>query len=133
VKHTNYKNAIRLNEQKLKQKAHEILYCSNGKVLETTRNNFFMFQGNTLITPKENVLFGITRRVVIDLAKREFPIEERDVCLSEIVQANEAFLTGTNKKILPVVRIDEQAIGNGKPGRNTRLLMQAFDRFVKTY
>src|SRR5688572_11942737 len=91
VKTTNYRNAIRKNPEKLRAKAHEIPYCSNGKVLETTRNNFFVFKANTLVTPKENVLHGITRGFVLELARGVFKVEERDLPVSELNEASEAF------------------------------------------
>ncbi|MEW6467741.1 MAG: aminotransferase class IV [Bacteroidota bacterium] len=127
IKTTNYKNAIRLNPEKLRQKAHEILYCSGGKILETTRNNFFVFKGDTLITPGANILHGITRSFVLSFAKGVFRVEERDVLVSELPGVSEAFITGTTRKILPVVKVNDQAIGEGKPGKNSLHLLKLFE------
>ncbi len=129
VKTTNYKKAIQLLPEKIKSNAFEVLYCSEGNILETTRNNFFIFKGNTLITPKENILQGITRSLVLELAKEKFKIEERDLKVEELKDADEAFITGTTKKLLPVVQIDEQIIGNGKP---STLLLELLNQYIQT-
>ena len=131
VKTTNYMNAIRASPEKLKQGAFELLYHFENRVLETSRNNFFIFKENKLITPKFNVLQGVTRKLVLYLAADDFEMEERNVELHELKQASEAFITGTTKKILPVVKIDEQTIGNGLVGRNTKILMDGFQKFTE--
>ena len=53
--------------------------------------------------------------------------------LSELLEADEVFICGTNKGIVPVVKVDEAIIGSGKPGPKTRLLIQHFPDFVRTY
>ncbi len=130
VKTTNYKNAIRLQHEKRRRGAYEILYHSDGKIRETTRNNFFLFKGNTLITPREKILHGITRGLVIELAKNRFEVEERDLRVSELKEADEAFITGTTKKVLPVVKVDDLMIGNGKPGELTNILLRSFNDYI---
>jgi branched-chain amino acid aminotransferase len=130
VKTTNYRNAILKQEAKINSGAYEMLYVYDNKVLETTRNNIFFFLGDTLITPEKNILKGVTRKVVIELTEGLFKTERRDVAIEEMKEATECFITGTTKKILPVVQIDEIYIGNGKPGPNTRLLMERFEKVV---
>jgi branched-chain amino acid aminotransferase len=130
VKTTNYKNAIKANREKLQAQAHEILYCAKGRILETTRNNFFIFKGNTLVTAKENVLHGITRGFVISLARENFRVEERDLLVKELPHASEAFITGTTRKILPVVQVNDRMIGNGKPGENSLRLLKLFEEKI---
>jgi branched-subunit amino acid aminotransferase/4-amino-4-deoxychorismate lyase len=133
VKTTNYKKAIQLLPEKMRQDAFEVLYCSLGNILETTRNNFFIFKGDTLITPNENVLPGITRGFVLELAKGKFNIEERVLKVSELKEADEAFITGTTKKILPVVQVDQQTIADGKPGKNSIKLLELFNNYLETH
>lgn len=131
TKSTDYLIALKLEEIKKKHNAFEILYTSRKKVREMTRSNFFMFKGNTLITPKRDVLQGITRQVVLDIAKKFFKIEERDIYFEELKLSNETFLTGTTKKIVPIKQIDN-IIYKHAPGKNTKLLMKAFDDFVNS-
>lgn len=129
-KTTEYMTAVKLQGLKKEKDAFDVLYCFRGEVLEVTRNNFFLCKDDVLITPKENILPGITRKVVIELAQREFNIEERLVNIDELTLADEAFLCGTSKKIIPVVEIDEIKINGGIPGKNTRRIMEMFDAYI---
>lgn len=134
IKTTNYVEAVRaINERQKKEKFFEILYVSSGVVLEASTSNFFVFIGDKLITPKDNILKGITRNLVIKLAQKEFEVEERELKTEELNSATEAFIAATNKDIVPVVQIDDKKIGDGKPGKNTKRLMEIFAEFVKSY
>jgi len=133
AKTLNYITAIKLQPFKKRQKAFEILYTYKGYILEATTSNFFIFKKDNLITPKENILYGITRNYVIKLAKDIFKIEERAVSLKELDSATEAFITSTNKEIVPVVKIDNKIIGNGKVGKNTKKLIEIFHLFTQNY
>ncbi len=134
IKTTNYAEAVRvINKRQKKEKFFEILYVSNGVVLEASTSNFFAFIGDKLIAPKDNILKGITRNLVIKLAKKKFEVEERELKKEELNSATEAFIAATNKDIVPAVKIDNLKIGDGKPGRNTRRLMEIFEEFVKKY
>ena len=134
IKTTNYVEAVKaINERQKKEKFFEILYVSDGKVLEASTSNFFVFIGDKLITPKGNILKGITRNLVIKLAKKEFEVEERELKTEELALVTEAFIAATNKDIVPVVQIDDLKIGDGKPGKNTKRLMEIFEEFVRNY
>jgi len=128
AKTTDYITMLKLQNQKQKQKAFEILYVNKGLVLEGATSNVFFFKKNTLITPKNNILTGITRKFVIELAKNKFKVEVRDVKVSEIKNVTEAFLTSTTREILPVIKIGAVKIGNGKVGENTKYLMNLFKK-----
>lgn len=100
------------------QGAIEALYIDrNGLALECTTSNVFAFTGETLITPGRGILSGVTRKVVLELAERLFPIDIRDISRSELVAADEVFITGTGKGLVPVVQVDEDTIGDGRPGK----------------
>jgi len=64
IKSTGYLNAIKLIPLIEQRAAHDVLYCHDGQVLELARDSFFLFEGDTLVTPKENILLGIIRMVV---------------------------------------------------------------------
>ena len=100
-------------------------------VLEATRSNFFIFRGDTLVTPNRGILLGITRNVVLELARGKFPIEERPILLDELALADEAFITSSSKEITPVIQIDDRIIGDGKPGQRTYQLEQLFIEMVE--
>lgn len=131
VKSTGYLNAIKLMPLVRQHGAHDLLYCHGGGVLELTRNNFFLFVEGTLVTPKDSILLGITRKVLLGLCRDVFPIEERAVQTSEIARATEAFLSGTTKGVMPVVQVDDTIIADGVPGENTRRVMSLFRDYTR--
>ncbi|OWK27336.1 MAG: hypothetical protein US76_03815 [Parcubacteria group bacterium GW2011_GWA2_38_13b] len=134
AKTTDYAIAAMLQNLRKKKKAIEVLYIKNGLILEATMSNFFIFKKNTLITPKNNVLIGITRDFVVKLAKKaKFFVEERDLPLREIKSVSEAFITATTKEIAPIIQINDQKIGNGKIGKNTQILMELFRKYAQNY
>ena len=126
VKSLNYLTAVRLHNPEKGKQPFEVLYTWQGRVLEATTSNFFIFKGHTLVTPRRDVLVGTTRNLVMKLAQRKFQVSERDIPLRDLSRAREAFLTATNKEIVPVVEIDGKRIGNGKVGERTKLLMGLF-------
>lgn len=130
VKSLNYLTALRAANCAKGKPPFEILYAWQGRVLEAATSNFFIFSGDTLITPKHEVLIGTTRNLVIKLARKEFRVKEKDVTLRELNGATEAFLTATNKDIVPVVAAGGRKIGTGKPGKRTLRLMELFYEYV---
>ncbi|NUQ57342.1 MAG: aminotransferase class IV [Candidatus Paceibacter sp.] len=136
IKTLNYQAAVKaFNEGKKTAKDFlEILYVSDGFVLEASTSNFFVFKNDVLITPSEGILKGTTRNLVIKLAKENgFSVEERELSFQEMKTADEAFITSTYKDITPIVQVDDFKIGEGKPGKNTKRLMQIFEEFVRNY
>jgi branched-chain amino acid aminotransferase len=126
AKSINYIPATMALEAARRQGAIEALWVTrDGRVQEGTTSNLFIFNGQTLVTPGQEILPGITRRVILELAAPLFPVEIRDIQTEELFRASEVFITGTNKGLVPVVRIDAQIIGTGRPGENTRRLMAA--------
>ncbi len=91
----------------------------------------FAFIDEKLVTPGGRILCGITRQVVLDLAKDHYPIEFRDISVDEFLKAHEIFITGTSKGLLPIVQVNETIIGDGKPGKHTRKLMQLLEELVQ--
>lgn len=125
VKTTNYLNAIRLWPEVEAAGAIELLYHWEGNWLECSRSNFFLVVDGVLLTPPATVVLpGITRGKVLALAKDAgIPVEEQILPVNILPQAAEAFITGTTKKIMPVVKVDGQQIGQGEPGPLTKKLM----------
>ena len=120
--------ALALKKAK-EQTAVEAIYINReNEALEGTTSNLFAFFKDKLVTPSQGVLKGITRRVILSLGHQHFEVEERPVKLEELFQANEVFITGTNKGVVPVIQIDDRIIGKGKPGKNTTTLIQALDQ-----
>lgn len=134
LKTTSYLRAIKeINKKQKKEKFFEILYTDKGNILECATSNFFIFQGDKLITTKEGVLCGTMRNLVISLAKRKFAVQERAIKIKDLDSATESFITATNKNILPVVKIDSKIIGNRKVGKNTKILLKILKEFIEKY
>jgi branched-chain amino acid aminotransferase len=133
LKSTNYLHMIRLAAEMKSQGAADLLYHKDGEVSELTRSNFFIFKGDTLITPHQNILHGITRRVVLELAEKAFKVEVRPLLVEELEEADEAFTTSTTKWVMPVVQIGRQIVGDGKPGVRTLKLLEQFEKLVTEY
>jgi branched-chain amino acid aminotransferase len=133
AKTTNYVAAVRSLKEALRRDAVDALFVNEqGHVLEGTRSNFFVLRGDTLITPRTGVLIGVTRNVVLELARGRFLIEERPILLEELSQVDEAFITSSSKEITPVVKIDDLVIGGGVPGPRTYELEQRFIALVES-
>jgi len=123
AKSINYIPATIALEKARRQGAIEALYLDRQDfVLEGTTSNIFAFRGRTLITPGRDILSGITRQVVLSVAAKHFEVEIRDISRQELLGADEVFITGTNKGVVPVIQVDDTPIGRGTPGTLTREL-----------
>eukprot|EP01124_Arcella_intermedia_P033621 TRINITY_DN8108_c0_g1_i1.p1 TRINITY_DN8108_c0_g1~~TRINITY_DN8108_c0_g1_i1.p1 ORF type:complete len:239 (+),score=46.52 TRINITY_DN8108_c0_g1_i1:107-823(+) len=128
AKTTNYIVAINAQQRAHSQGALDALYVSpQGDVLEGTTWNIFAFFGGTLVTPREDVLKGLTRETVLSVASRVFNVQEGPLSLSRLLQADEVFICSSSKRILPVSHIDGKPIGKGVPGINTKKISILFD------
>src|SRR5207253_3053662 len=87
---------------------------------------FIVTKDRKVVTPAENVLHGITRMKVLEIAGEKYKAEEREISVDELKSAAEVFLTSTTKRLLPVLKIDDIVVGDGKPGEITRELYRSF-------
>ena len=134
AKSTNYLTAVWALQQAHHQEAIETIYVDrNNRMLEGTTTNFYFFKDNKLITTQSDILPGITRGVVMELVKGYFDVEFRDIDKDEIGSMKEVFISASNKEIVPIIRIDETVVGDGKPGANTRKMMQLFKDYTRLY
>lgn len=132
AKSINYIPATMALQQAREQGAVEAVFVDRrGYVLEGTMSNIFIFQNDILITPGENILAGITRKVILDLAASVYAIEVRPISLIEFQQADEIFITSTNKGLVPVAMVNNTALRNAGPGPHTRQMMDIFNEFIR--
>ena len=111
-----------------------IMLNSEGYVAECTGDNLFIIKDNQMFTPSlsSGALHGITRQTSIDLVgELGVPTSEPNLTRYDLYNADECFLTGTGAEIVPVVKIDERKIGNGKPGKITKKLVKAYQELTK--
>lgn len=133
VKSTDYKHLIILRDKIKAAGAKDVLFYKNGEISELSRSNLFIVKGNSLITPHENILNGITRQTLIELAKPHFNVEERSVSLEEVLNADEVFTSSTTKRVLPITKIDNQIISEGKMGEKSRFLLGLIDDMIANW
>ena len=97
-----------------------IFLTEEGHVSEGATCNLFIFRNGKLVTPPgtDNILEGITRASVIDLARNEMRLEvvERSISRSELYVSDEVFFTGTAVEIAPIVAVDHRPVGTGEVG-----------------
>ncbi len=119
VKTIDYLMAIRLRTFIKKQNADEVLYHDHNEIRECPRANFFLITKNEeVLTPEKNILRGITRKKILGFSGVD--TKEATITLEEISGCKEAFISSTTKNVLPVLEIDGNQIGDGKPGKITR-------------
>ena len=130
----NYLNSI-LATQEAKRNGYDeaILLDKLGNVSEAPGENIFIVKDDKIITPplSSSALAGITRDSIFELAKdRGYKVVIREITRSELYIADEVFLSGTAAEITPIIRIDQNIIGNGKVGIITRKLIADYTDVV---
>jgi len=110
------------------------LIDDNGYVTEGASSNaWIVSREGTVITRQiaPAILAGVTRATLIDLLREEkVPYQERPFRIAEALEAREAFITSATNTVMPVVSIDGQPIGDGRPGPLTQRLRSKFDQFA---
>jgi branched-chain amino acid aminotransferase len=122
-------NLLALRQAKARG-AHEALVVDGrGFVIEGASSNVFLVKDGRLSTPPESsgILAGITRAYVLAAADHlGNPVDLRDVSIADPFDADEAFITSSIRELMPIVRVDDRAIGSGLPGPVTRALHERF-------
>jgi branched-chain amino acid aminotransferase len=112
-----------------------IMLNSEGYVSECTADNLFLVKGNQLLTPPlaAGALYGITRGTVMELARADgMQVSEPNLTRYDVFIADECFLTGTGAEVIPVTKVDGRTIGTGKPGTQTRKLIERYRALVNS-
>ncbi|MRR20206.1 hypothetical protein EG827_08420 [bacterium] len=113
----------------------EVCFVRNGLVTEGAHSNIFFVRDGTLYThPESNyILSGITRKIIISLAAANgIPLAEEAVPSDMIPYMQEAFITNTSGEVVPVLKISDQVIGEGRPGPLTRKMHGLFRDLVQS-
>ena len=131
VKTINYMTGIWLQNQIKENGAFDVLYIHKGEVHELTRSNIFIVnQAGDLITPKERVLHGVTRKRLINAIG---DVQQRNITVDELANAREVFITGTTKKVLPIHTIDQWTYQSAEEGSKTSEVMQVLAQLESDY
>lgn len=125
-----------LAKQKAREtNAFEAIFVRDGWVTEGATSNVFTVKNGVLFTPERNqfVLAGVTQQRVMGLAQAKgWTVQSQSIPISVLEQSDEVFLVGTTIEVLPVVQINGNPIGDGKPGPVTSSLQQQFTTFITT-
>ena len=132
IKSLNYLNLVMAKvEAKAAQADEALLLDRDGRICEVSGCNVFVLHGTRLRTPRHNILRGITRESVIEIAPAlGFAAEEADLALYDAYTADEIIICGTAGGLLPVVQIDGRGIGGGRPGPAFAALAGAYQQLL---
>lgn len=134
AKTLNYLQAVIAMQSAYKKNAVEMIYLDrNNNVLEPTRSNVFIVKNGELLTPKVDILIGVTRKVIIDIVGKKFTIKEQDFTLDEMYNADEVFMTASNKEVMPVYQVDDKTIAEGAVGPITKEIMKMFKEYTDAF
>jgi branched-chain amino acid aminotransferase len=100
-----------------------------GELAECTQSNLFIVKNGAALTPPldSGLLPGITRAFLFEVGEaRGIPVREAVLRDDDLFGADEAFLTSTTREVVPIVKVDDRAIGSGAPGPVTRGLLEGF-------
>ena len=107
-----------------------IVLNESGRVAEGSGENIFLVIKGKLVTPSvnENILIGITRNSVMEIARNEMGLEvvERPIDRAELYTCDEAFFTGTAANVAPIAEVDNRLVGNGEIGPVTKKLQDTY-------
>ena len=122
-------NALAMQEAR-RQGGEEALMCNyRGELSECAQSNFFLVRDGVALTPRSasGLLEGLTRGFLFEVGGEVgVRVEEATLTPADLSSAQEAFITGSTRELTPVVRIDDQIIGNGRPGPVTGALLAGF-------
>lgn len=112
-----------------------IVLTQDGHISEGSAENIFLVRNHNLITPSptENILEGITRETIMEMAKREFHIDtiERAIDRSELYVADEVFFCGTGCQVAAVIEVDGRPVGRGKIGPLTEKIRNLYFKIAR--
>ena len=131
----NYTSSMMAKWQARKNGYDEIIFTDeNGFITEATTSNIFIVNKDDILLTahKDDVLYGITRKSVLEIAENEgISIKVGSISLNELDNAKEVFLTSSSHIICPVIKIDDSLIGNGHIGKLTDQLKTRFNNIIK--
>jgi branched-chain amino acid aminotransferase len=108
-----------------------LLLDETGRILEGSSSNTYAVRNGELWTASAGILEGITRKIVLRLAREmDLPVRLEAVAVVEVAKLDEFFVSSSSRGLVPVVNVAQEVIGSGRPGPVTQRLMQAYEVFV---
>ncbi len=133
-KTTHYIPALMALHKQKERAPQDVLYLNaDQRILEASTSNFFAISGRQLITSaSDEILFGVTREVVLNLGSDLFEIIFESLPYSQLPHIEEAFLTSSSRELLPIVQINDQKVGSGSVGEKTKELLKRFFNYTQS-
>lgn len=131
LKQTSFISESAVDRKRVGGETFEILLTTKGRILEGMTSNFFYVRAGILCTAGRGVLIGVTRQMVLSIAK-EHGIKTciKALKINELPAIEEAFITSSSRGIVPVVQIDARSVADGKVGEMTKLLIKLYHESV---
>jgi len=129
IKATTLLANVLLRQQAVDLQAAEAILVHEGLATEGSASNLFVISDGIIMTPpkSECLLPGITRDLVLELADRHgLPHKETDIPVAQLSHADEIWITSSTREIVPITRLNDHAIGNGKPGETWRTISRHY-------
>jgi len=126
---------VLLRQQAVDQGVAEAILVRDGLVTEGAAANVFVVLDGCIITPAKGqyILPGITRDLVLELARsHQLDCAENDITYEELMRAEEVWITSSTKEVLPVTQLNGQAVGEGKPGKVWKNVVQLYRDYKKS-
>lgn len=134
IKTLNLLGAVLVKQYAKDAGAQESILHRNGIITECSASNLFAVKNGALYTHPANhlILHGITRQVVIELAKTNgIAVHEEPFDIAFLKQADELFLTSTTLEVMPLISVDGQTVGEGRVGEVTQKLQLLFEQHIQ--
>jgi branched-chain amino acid aminotransferase len=111
---------------------YEGIVCnSRGELLEGFSSNFYAVKNEKLWTAGDKILFGITRKIILDVTPDLLPSHLHPVTIEDLPSMQEAFLSSSSRGVVPIVKIDNHVIGEGRPGPYTLEITRRYNSWVE--
>ncbi|MDO8610452.1 MAG: aminotransferase class IV [bacterium] len=130
AKTTNYVEGIKQLSEVKKDDISEIIYFDDSQVFEGAGSNIFAVINNVLVTPKNNIVEGITRKVLLEILHLSIPIDVKNFTYDELLNSSEVFLTGSSKGVRGVIEINGKPVGDGAVGKITKEVEIQFKNYI---
>jgi len=129
-----YPRLLALDMAHQKRAAEALWFTTDNRLAEGCVSNIFLVKSSILYTPllETPVLAGIARRTVRQLARQQsVELMEKDLYISDVLEADEVFLTNVIMEVLPVIDVERHTVGDGKVGPVTKRLREGFRQAIE--
>jgi len=129
----NYMASFQNYERLQKNNAVDVLFHKKNQVSEASRSNIFMIKKGKIFTAQNDILNGITRKAIMRGFTGSLKVIVKNITYKELLNADELFVSSTLKKVMPIVKVGDRKIGDGKVGPVTQKAIERFAVICQEY